>query len=275
MWFSSSAGRQDLGLVDVVHVERLEDLGLGEVADAGLGHDRDRDAGLDLLDHLGVAHARDAAVAADVRGHALERHDRHGAGVLGDLGLLGVDDVHDHPAAQHVGQAALDERRTHGGMWSTHGPILPGRAHHSSRARARNVDVVEVAQVRLGAVAVHVEPDPALRRRRRREVKYEPAGRSLAGAALQRAGEAQRVADGGRGDLVGAVGHAHAGQRAARLVRRATRRRPGSRATAARGAGARGSARRRPRARSVRSRASARRSRRTDLVRSSGTSAAL
>ena len=35
-------GGQDLGLVDVVDAERLEHLGLDEVADAGLGHDRDR-----------------------------------------------------------------------------------------------------------------------------------------------------------------------------------------------------------------------------------------
>ena len=34
-------GGQDLGLVDVVDLERLEDLSLGEVADPGLGHDRD------------------------------------------------------------------------------------------------------------------------------------------------------------------------------------------------------------------------------------------
>jgi hypothetical protein len=47
-------------------------------------------------------------------GHALEGHDGHGAGVLGDLGLFGVDDVHDDAATQHVGQAALDEGRTDG-----------------------------------------------------------------------------------------------------------------------------------------------------------------
>ena len=32
---------EDLGLVDVVHAQGLEDLRLDEVADAGLGHDRD------------------------------------------------------------------------------------------------------------------------------------------------------------------------------------------------------------------------------------------
>ncbi len=60
------------------------------------------------LDHRRIGHARDAAVAADVGGHALERHDRGGAGVLGDLGLLGRDDVHDHAALEHLGQAGLD-----------------------------------------------------------------------------------------------------------------------------------------------------------------------
>ena len=83
-------GGEDLGLVDVVDAERLQDLRLDEVADAALGHDRDGDRGHDLLDHRRVGHARDAAGGADVGGHALERHDRHGAGVLGDLGLLGV-----------------------------------------------------------------------------------------------------------------------------------------------------------------------------------------
>ena len=41
MWLRLVGRGQDLGLVDVVDAERLEDLGLDEVADAGLGHDRD------------------------------------------------------------------------------------------------------------------------------------------------------------------------------------------------------------------------------------------
>ena len=35
----------------------------------------------------------------------------HGAGVLGDLGLLGGDDVHDDAALQHLGEAPLDAGR--------------------------------------------------------------------------------------------------------------------------------------------------------------------
>ena len=59
-----------------------------------------------IIDRVG--HARDAAVAADVGGDALERHHRGRAGVLGDLGLLGVDHVHDHAALEHLGQSGLD-----------------------------------------------------------------------------------------------------------------------------------------------------------------------
>ena len=99
---------QHLGLVDVVDLERLQDLGLGEVADPRLGHDRDRHRLLDALDHRRIGHAGDAAVAADVGRHALQRHHRTGAGLLGDPCLLGRDHVHDHAALQHLGQAGLD-----------------------------------------------------------------------------------------------------------------------------------------------------------------------
>src|SRR5437660_5367918 len=98
-------GCQHLGLVDVVDRERFEDLRLHEMADAGLRHHRDRHRLLDLLDLLHRGHPRDPAVPADVGGHALERHDGRGAGVLGDLRLLGVGDVHDDPALEHLGEA--------------------------------------------------------------------------------------------------------------------------------------------------------------------------
>ena len=79
---------EHLGLVDVVDAERLQDLGLDEVADAGLGHDRDGHGVDDALDHVRVGHPGHAAVLADVGGHPLQGHDGDGAGVLGDLRLL-------------------------------------------------------------------------------------------------------------------------------------------------------------------------------------------
>ena len=66
-----------------------------------------------VLDDRRVGHAGDAAGRADVGRNALERHDGDGAGVLGDLGLLGVDDVHDDAALEHLGQAGLDAQRAH------------------------------------------------------------------------------------------------------------------------------------------------------------------
>ena len=115
---------QDLGLVDVVHAERLDDLRLDEVADAGLGHHRDRDRLDDPVDHVGVAHAGDAALGADVGRDALQRHHGDRTRLLGDAGLLGVHDVHDDAALEHVGHAALDAGRAPGTLsrcrWSAH-----------------------------------------------------------------------------------------------------------------------------------------------------------
>ena len=104
-------GSQHLGLVDVVDLERLENLRLDEVTDPRLGHDRDGHGLLDLGDLVRIGHAGNTAVAPDVGGHALEGHHRARAGVLGDPGLLGVGHVHDHPALEHLGEAAFHAHR--------------------------------------------------------------------------------------------------------------------------------------------------------------------
>ena len=99
--------REHLALVDVVDLERLEDLCLDEVTDARLGHDGDGDGLLDLTDLGGVGHARHATLCAYVGRHALEGHHGARTGLLGDLGLLGVGNVHDDAALEHLGKAAL------------------------------------------------------------------------------------------------------------------------------------------------------------------------
>jgi hypothetical protein len=45
-------------------------------------------------------------------GDPLKSHDGDGAGVLGDLGLLGGDDVHDDAALEHLGHPPLDSGGT-------------------------------------------------------------------------------------------------------------------------------------------------------------------
>ena len=100
-----------LAFVDVVHPQGFEHLRLREVTDARFGHHRDRDRMHDFLDDSDGRHARYAAFLADVRRHPLKRHDCHGARVLGNLGLLGRGDVHDHAALQHFGQSDLQLHR--------------------------------------------------------------------------------------------------------------------------------------------------------------------
>ena len=102
------SGGEDLGLVDEVHFQGLEDLGFDEVADADLRHDRDGHGVDDALDHLRVGHAGHTAVLADVGGDTLQRHDGDCAGVFSDLGLLRRDHIHDHTALELFGHAAFD-----------------------------------------------------------------------------------------------------------------------------------------------------------------------
>src|SRR3954452_1750121 len=100
-------GRQDFRLVDVVDADRLEYLRLDEVADARLGHDRDRDRVHDFRDQQRVAHARYATHGTDVGRDALKGHHGDRAGIFGDARVLGRDDVHDHAALEHLGEALL------------------------------------------------------------------------------------------------------------------------------------------------------------------------
>ena len=64
-------GRQDFGLVDKVHAQRLQDLRLDKVADARFRHHRIDTASMMPATISGSAHARHAAVRADVGGHSL------------------------------------------------------------------------------------------------------------------------------------------------------------------------------------------------------------
>ena len=96
---------QNLALVDEVHAQLLQNLRLGKVSDARLGHHRNGDRLDDLLDQAGLGHAGHAALGADHRRNALQSHHRSGAGLFGNAGLLHVHHVHDDAALEHLGQA--------------------------------------------------------------------------------------------------------------------------------------------------------------------------
>ena len=101
-------GGEDLGLVDVVDVDRLEHLCLDEVADAALRHDGDAHGLLDAANHRGVAHAAHATGGTDVGGDALERHDGARARLLCDFCLLWRGHVHNHASLEHLGKLAVE-----------------------------------------------------------------------------------------------------------------------------------------------------------------------
>src|SRR5580692_2345038 len=97
-------GREHFALVDVIHFQRFEHLRFREVADAHFGHHRNRNRVHNFANDTRRRHARHSAFLADVRRDALQRHHGARAGVLGDLGLLGVGHVHNHATLQHLRQ---------------------------------------------------------------------------------------------------------------------------------------------------------------------------
>src|SRR5699024_5494724 len=92
--------RQHFGLVDVVHTERLQYLRLDHVSDTSLRHHRDGYRVDDLCDQFRVTHPHHSPFGANIGRNSFQRHDGHGPGILGDLRLLGSDNVHDHTAGE-------------------------------------------------------------------------------------------------------------------------------------------------------------------------------
>ena len=99
-------GREHFALVDVVDAQRFENARFHEVADARLGHHRNADGLHDLADLADRRHARHAAFFADVgRARAPAPSRRVAPAFSAITRLLGVGDVHDDAALQHLGQA--------------------------------------------------------------------------------------------------------------------------------------------------------------------------
>src|SRR6266852_395032 len=93
--------------VDEVHFQCFQDLCFDKVADPAFGHHRNAHCLLNIADHFRVAGPGHDALLADLRWNALQRHHRAGAGLLRDSRLIRTDHVHNHSAAQHLGQTYL------------------------------------------------------------------------------------------------------------------------------------------------------------------------
>ena len=102
--------RQHFALVDVVDFKRFENPSLRKMADARFRHHRNRHCLHDLADLADRRHARHAALFANIGRHALQRHHRRGARLLRDQRLLGIGDVHDDAAFEHLRQANLQSK---------------------------------------------------------------------------------------------------------------------------------------------------------------------
>jgi len=98
---------EHFAFIDVINLNRLQNLCFHKVSDPAFGHHRDGYSFLDAADHVRVAHAGDTAGGADVRRDAFQRHHRTGAGLFGDFGLLGGGHIHNHPAFEHLGQITV------------------------------------------------------------------------------------------------------------------------------------------------------------------------
>ena len=98
---------ENFGLVDVIDAQLLQDLRLCKVADAALGHDGNVDHRHDFANLFRRGHTRHSAFGANLRRNPLQGHYGDGPGALGNFGLLGVGDVHDHAALEHFGKAGF------------------------------------------------------------------------------------------------------------------------------------------------------------------------
>lgn len=146
--------------IDVVDADSLEDLGLDKVADPDLCHNRDGHGVHDLLDHAGVALRRQYLAVHTPQGYEVwrltiratppsrrmlagirsifvsilthahtplgwltKRHHSTSTGLLGDLGLLDVHNVHDDTATGQLRyRAKLENTHPPLSIWAR--PVL-------------------------------------------------------------------------------------------------------------------------------------------------------
>ncbi len=99
---------QDFGLIDIIDIQCLQDLGFGYMANATLGHHRNGYRLLDTLDHFGIAHSRYTTSCTNIRWNAFQRHNGTSPSLLSNLGLFRCRDIHDDTTLQHLCKSTID-----------------------------------------------------------------------------------------------------------------------------------------------------------------------
>ena len=100
---------EHLALVDHIDSESLQHASFLIMPDPGLGHHWDAGGIDDTSDEVGMAHPSDPPVRSDIGGNPLKRHNRGRPSILGDMSLLGSDNVHDDATLLHLGESALEQ----------------------------------------------------------------------------------------------------------------------------------------------------------------------
>ena len=93
---------EHLALVDIINLDGLQDLSLGNMTDTALGHHGNSYSLLDATNHLRVAHTANTTCCTDVGRDTFEGHYSAGTSLFGYLGLLGSSHVHDNTTLQHL-----------------------------------------------------------------------------------------------------------------------------------------------------------------------------
>ena len=96
--------RQNFGFINIINLDRLQQLRLYEMSDTAFCHDRNADCFLDPFDHFRVTHAGNTTGGADICRDTLQSHYSAGTGCFCDLCLLRCGNVHDHAALEHLGK---------------------------------------------------------------------------------------------------------------------------------------------------------------------------
>ena len=100
-------GREHFAFVNIVDLDGLQYLSLGDVADAAFCHHGDAHGLLNATNHLRVTHARYASSRTDVGRNTFKRHHGTGTSLFSDAGLFRSCYVHNHTTLQHLGQIAV------------------------------------------------------------------------------------------------------------------------------------------------------------------------
>ena len=104
----SIVGRgENFALIYEINAQSFEDLCFNKMSDSTLGHHRDCDRFLNVLDYPRIGHPRYASGGSDICRNAFQRHDSLRAGVSCNLCLLSVGDIHYHATFEHFRQANL------------------------------------------------------------------------------------------------------------------------------------------------------------------------